>query len=337
MPPVFLAPGFMKYSIILPVRNGGSHVKECISSILAQTLPGFNLHVLDNCSTDGTSEWLLSLKDERIKVYPSDKPLSIVENWSRILKLEKNEFVTLIGHDDLLKPDYLASMDELIQKHPKASLYQTHFEYIDGGGKFVRNCLPMDEIQYGHEFLASHMTHTLDSMGSGYMMRSSDYDRIGGIPTHYPNLLYADYELWTRLSLISYKATSQKSGFLYRVHQSVSKTTNVILYQEAFLKYVDFIADLMKTNNEVRDVVEKYGNTLLLFYCQSLSHRLLKMPKDKRSIKVQDFIEKCTVAAKKLGLENQFKPGKVFKIEIARLIDNNAWSRYLFQAYKGIK
>ena len=326
-----------RYSIILPVRNGGEYVKACVNSILTQTISDFELLVCDNNSDDGTHEWIQSIGDKRIKIFPSTQSLTITENWGRIKSIPKNEFITLIGHDDILKSNYLSIMDELIQKHPKASLYQTHFEYIDGGGKFVRNCLPMDEIQYGHEFLASHMTHTLDSMGSGYMMRSSDYDRIGGIPTHYPNLLYADYELWTRLSLISYKATSQKSGFLYRVHQSVSKTTNVILYQNAFLKYVDFIADLMKTNNEVRDVVEKYGNTLLLFYCQSLSHRLLKMPKDKRSIKVQDFIEKCTVAGKKLGLENQFKPGKVFKIEIARLIDNNAWSRYLFQAYKGIK
>src|SRR6185503_19658503 len=145
----------------------------------------------------------------------------------------------------------------------------------------------------------SHMTHSMDSMGSGYMMRSKDYDRLGGIPVHYPNLLYADYELWTRLSLISYKATSQKSGFLYRVHQSVSRTTNVIQYQEAFLKYIDFIAELMKSNAEVRGVVEKYGNTLLVYYCQSLSHRLLKTPKGQRSIKVKDFIGRCVDAARK--------------------------------------
>jgi glycosyltransferase involved in cell wall biosynthesis len=325
-----------RYSIILPVRNGGEYVKECVNSILAQTVPDFDLLVLDNNSSDGTLEWIQSIGDRRIKTFPSNQSLTIAENWGRIVSIPKNEFITLIGHDDILKSDYLAIMTELIQKHPKASLYQTHFEYIDQHAKFIRNCLPMDEIQYGHEFLASHMTHTLDSMGSGYMMRSKDYDQLGGIPVHYPNLLYADYELWTRLTLISYKATSQNKGFLYRVHQSVSRTTNVIQYQEAFLKYIDFIADLMKSNAEVRGVVEKYGNTLLVYYCQSLSHRLLKTPKQQRSIKVKDFIEKCVEAAKKLGIESQFKPRKIFKIEIARLIDNNSWSRYLFQTYKKI-
>ena len=36
------------YSIVLPVRNGGEYVKECIGSILAQTYSAFDLLVVDN-------------------------------------------------------------------------------------------------------------------------------------------------------------------------------------------------------------------------------------------------------------------------------------------------
>ena len=71
----------MKYSIILPVRNGGEYVKACVNTILSQTLQDFNLLVLDNCSTDGTSEWLTSLQNEKIILFPADKPLTIEENW----------------------------------------------------------------------------------------------------------------------------------------------------------------------------------------------------------------------------------------------------------------
>src|SRR5690349_12057626 len=100
-----------KYSIILPVRNGGEYVRECVSSILAQSLGDFQLQVLDNCSTDGTSDYLESLKDERVKIYPAESSLTIEENWARITTIPKNEFITLIGHDDVLDPDYLAVMD----------------------------------------------------------------------------------------------------------------------------------------------------------------------------------------------------------------------------------
>ena len=83
-----------KFSIILPVRNGGEYVKDCIASILAQTLQDFNILVLDNCSTDGTVEWLQSLKNEKIIIIPANRPLSIEENWSRVKDISKNQFIT---------------------------------------------------------------------------------------------------------------------------------------------------------------------------------------------------------------------------------------------------
>ncbi|MEO5648160.1 MAG: glycosyltransferase family A protein, partial [Chitinophagaceae bacterium] len=95
------------YSIILPVRNGGAYVKECVSSILSQTLNNFNLIVLDNCSTDDTVSWIEQLGDSRVVIYKTGLPLTMVENWARIATIDKNEFMTLIGHDDILHPGYL--------------------------------------------------------------------------------------------------------------------------------------------------------------------------------------------------------------------------------------
>ena len=83
-----------KYSVILPVRNGGEYVKESVNSVLAQYYSDFNFIILDNCSTDGTFEWLQSLTDERIILYPSDKSLTIEQNWARVLTIPKNEFIT---------------------------------------------------------------------------------------------------------------------------------------------------------------------------------------------------------------------------------------------------
>ena len=184
-----------KYSIILPVRNGGHYVKECVASILSQKFIDFNFIVLDNASTDGTLEWLQSLNDERIKIVPSEKSLTIEENWGRIKDVEKNEFITLIGHDDILYPDFLAVIDCLINSNPEASLYHTHFNFIDAKGNTIRSCKLMDNVLSGYEFLKSFLTNSIDLMGTGYVMRSKDYDEIQGIPVKYPNLLFADFEL----------------------------------------------------------------------------------------------------------------------------------------------
>ena len=326
----------MKYSIIIPVRNGGDYLKECVASILAQTYKDFTLHILENDSTDGTKEWLSQQTDPRIIIKPSSAAFGIEENWSRIVSLEKNEFMTVIGYDDLFHPDYLENMDQLIAKHPAASLYQGHFNYINQAGAFVRPCLPMDEVQHAHEFIACHFCRTLDSMGSGYMMRSKDYDALGGIPPRYPNLIFADYDLWIRLTHLSYKATDVKTTFSYRLHESVSKQTNGMLYQEAFGLYIAFIKQLMQQDEKVRQVVDRYGKDMLLYYCESLSHRLLKTPKEKRTITVGEFIKRCEGYAKEIIPGQDFKPLSKFRIKLAGDLDASAVGRGLFTFYKKI-
>ena len=319
-----------KYSIILPVRNGGGHVKECVKSILDQTLPDFDLLVLDNCSTDGTLQWVQSLTDPRITVYPADRSLTIEENWGRITGIPKNEFITLIGHDDLLDRDYLAVMDQLIQKHPRASLYQAHYRYIDKDGRFKRSCLPMAEVQYAHEFIACHFLRTMDSMGTGYMMRSKDYDALAGIPD-YPNLIFGDYELFTRLIALSYKATALEECFSYREHISASTGTNGDVYQQALERYVLFLHALMQESKPVKEVIDRYAKTFLLYFCESLSHRLLKTPWKKRSITVSRYVRKCVGYAALLIPGQEFKPMQVFRIRIAAQLDSSSLGRMLFR------
>ena len=325
-----------KFSIILPVKNGGSYAKECVNSILSQTLNDFNLIILDNNSIDGSLEWIESLQDDRIIIYPEKKTLGIEDNWGRIKDVKKNEFITLIGHDDILHPHYLEEMEQLINKHPDASLYQTHYSFINANGGFTGYCMPMDEVQYGHEFLACQLARTMDSMGTGYMMRSKDYDELGGIPMGYPNLIFADYELWVRLSLKNYKATSPKVCFSYRVHQSASTMTNGEKYQEAFEKYVYFMDSLSKENNQVKNVIEKYGYKMLMYFCESLSHRLLKTPVSNRKIKVGEFINKCRSYAAVLIPDQQFEPMNQFRISIAEKLDRNVFGRLVFKMYKKI-
>lgn len=326
----------MKFSIILPVRNGGEYVKQCVRGILSQSLQDFNLIILDNCSSDGTLEWLYSLNDSRIVFHESDKALSIEENWSRIKDVPKNEFITLIGHDDLLCPDYLEKMDQLILLHPDASLYQAHFQYIDNEGSLIRNCLPMDEMQYAHEFLACVMCRTIDSTGTGYMMRSKDYDAVQGIDPAFEKLLFADYALWVRLTLLSYKATSMHMTFKYRAHESVSRTTGTQKFINAFERFINFIKEHSEQNAEIRLVTQRYANEMLLFYCESLSHRLLKTPRKERELLVGDFIEMCKRHAHTLSPLNVFDPERNSKINIAKKLDSNDLGRMLFKIAKKI-
>ena len=323
-----------KFSIILPVRNGGEYLKECVKSILYQKLNNFNLLVLDNCSTDGTLQWIKSLNDERIIIYPSTTPLSIEENWGRIVTIPKNEYITLIGHDDILKPDYLNLMNHLINKFPDATLYHSHFAYINSKGKNIRSCKPMNEVETGTEFLRSILQNNIDIVGTGFMMRSKEYDELGGIPITYPNLLFADFELWLNLTGKNYKVTSPVQGFYFRLHQSTTSVSSDVKYQLAFEKFIYFLDTLKQKDTAYKKVIAENANSFIMFYCKSLSHRILRTPKEKRkNLSVNSILQKGKEYSSVLTSNTNFNPSGI-TILFARFIDSNIITRNIFLLFK---
>lgn len=254
----------MKFSIFLPVRNGGEHFRQCVVSILEQTYREFQLVILDNASLDGSPEWISSLDESRVKVLTSDTMLSIQDSWKRIQHAQKCEFMTIIGHDDLLDRNYLDAMRMLIEKHPGAGLYQTHFRLIDSEGHLLRPSRAMPEQETPEEFLESRLRFQRDSYGTGYMCRSSDYERVGGIPG-YEKLLFADDALWMKLMIGSWKATAKDELFSYRVHAgSTSFLPESDSLYEGLDSYVAFLQEVCIQNARIADVVKRLLPTYLI-------------------------------------------------------------------------
>ena len=54
-------------SVIIPTYNRGSLILGAVNSVLNQTFRNIELLVVDDCSTDNTSQILENLKDSRIK------------------------------------------------------------------------------------------------------------------------------------------------------------------------------------------------------------------------------------------------------------------------------
>ena len=322
-----------QFSIVLPVKNGGNYVKECVSSILAQTYTDFNLVILDNNSTDGTLEWITALQDKRIIIYPSAVNLNIQDNWARIVTISCNEFMTCIGHDDLLAPHYLEVMDQLIKKYPDASLYQTHFQYINSKGDLLKNCKLMDELQLAPEFIIAHCLQSLDSTGTGYVMRSADYKKLGGIPTDYPGFIFADYELWISLILLSYKATAPEICFSYRINESASYFMEGEKYQKSFFHYLDFLKKVIAKDSACNIAFQQYGLAMFNYYCRSLSHRLLKSSPGSNKTSVYKFVQQCRMYAKAMIPSKPFRPLLKPAIAAAVILDNKI-GRKIFYFFK---
>ena len=258
------------FSIILPVRNGMPYIKDAVHSVLNQSYKNFNLIILDNNSSDGTLEWISDLKESRIKIYTSKDDLNIVESWGRIVDIKKNKFMTMFAHDDILKENFLSEITKLIIKYPKANLYQTNGELIDKLNNVIRSCKKIPEEESIKDYMKARFLGKRDVFGTGYVMRSSDYDSIGGIPK-FNGLSFADDALWIMLIGDGLKVCNKASSISVRVHsnsESATKPSNWEGFLIALKQFSNFLEQSDQTklfkDIEMNDFKKEFFKNYLL-------------------------------------------------------------------------
>ena len=325
------------FSIVVPTFNSGEYIKDCILSVQNQAMPDFELLIVDGGSTEtGFLEWIKSLNDTRIKFFYSDTRLTIEENWARIKEIPKREFFTILGHDDILFPDYLDTMKELIDRFPDASLYQTHFTFINVKGGLIQNSKPMKERLDFETFLELMLTNKINFTATGFLMRSDDYERVGGIPL-YPYLLFSDNALWLSLTRISYLAVAGKTCFSFRIHENTSTVLLGTKHIEGLQYFVGHLAELKKTSQHVRDIILKNGGAHIISNCHAITHRLIHTNvKDRKGITVKGVIARCDMLGKALTEDDRFTVLSDNRIRMANNIDGFWLLRTLFYRFRQI-
>lgn len=105
----------MKLSVLLPTRNGGRYLADCIASVLATELEDLELVVSDNASDDDTQEVLAAFAgDPRLRIVRQPEPISVTDNWTAALEASSGDYVLLLGDDDCLLP---GAVDHLVAAH----------------------------------------------------------------------------------------------------------------------------------------------------------------------------------------------------------------------------
>lgn len=106
-------------SIIVPVYNCIHTLERCVHAICAQTMKDWELLLIDDGSTDGSSGLCdrLAVQDPRIRVFHK---LNGGVSSARNLGMEQavGEYVMFCDSDDWVEPDWCESMLREAQEHP---------------------------------------------------------------------------------------------------------------------------------------------------------------------------------------------------------------------------
>lgn len=175
-------------SILIPVYNTGLLAMRAINSALSQTCdpPTYEVLVVDDGSTNGTSEMLAYLPDDpRLRVIRAEHA-GAAEARNRLLAEARGEYVLWLDSDDTLSEYALAVMYGVMQR------YYTDAVRIDFSG----NRAGETEILTGDQYLRALIPDTLKSYFGGMMMRR---DLFAGLRFR-RNCLIEDYELHPRVA-----------------------------------------------------------------------------------------------------------------------------------------
>lgn len=105
------------FSIIIPVYNSAKTIRECLESIITQSFPDFEVIIVNDGSTDETTEIVKSFSenDPRIKLY-SFPNSGVSETRRRGISLATGEYILQVDSDDTINSELLDRLAEVICK-----------------------------------------------------------------------------------------------------------------------------------------------------------------------------------------------------------------------------
>lgn len=104
-------------SIVMPTRNRAHLLRYALQSARAQQgIDSFEIVVSDNCSADGTSDYVSSLGDPRIRLVRPPRSLSMSSHWEFAFGQARGEYVTFLCDDDAMCRDALAEALDALRR-----------------------------------------------------------------------------------------------------------------------------------------------------------------------------------------------------------------------------
>lgn len=99
-------------SICIPAYNGKKYISAAIESAIRQTHENTEILVVDDCSTDDTSDIAAEYRrfDDRIRLIANTVNLGLVGNWNRCISLAEGRWIKFLFQDDVLAPQCVETM-----------------------------------------------------------------------------------------------------------------------------------------------------------------------------------------------------------------------------------
>lgn len=178
-----------KVTVYIPTHNYARFVEQAIKSVVNQKFNDWELIVIDDGSTDDTSDVLKKYADNpRIKIIHQEKKgLTVTNNIA--LRLSRGKYIMRLDADDYLDENALLVLSNILDAHPEVGLVYPDYYRVDERCEII-------DIERRKKIGEEVSLLDLPAHGACTMIRKSCLVDLGG----YDETLSCQdgYDLWIR-------------------------------------------------------------------------------------------------------------------------------------------
>lgn len=216
-------------TVLMPVYNAELFLREAMDSILHQTFTDFEFLIIDDGSTDSSTEIIQSYTDPRIRFIKNERNLGISLTLNKGIELAKAELIARMDADDISYPDRLQKQYDYMAAHPECGMLSTWARVISQDKKFIRLERYRSNFYYYNLTFECWIYHptivftktAVKAAGMYSMPYSEDYDLFWQIARRYKIANLAEPLVDYRLSPTSLNTVLRKHEYDIANEQNV--------------------------------------------------------------------------------------------------------------------
>lgn len=152
----------IKISVIIPVYNVEQYLRECLESVINQTLSELEIICINDGSTDSSLDILREYeqKDNRIIVINQENE-GVAATRNVGISLAKGEYISFIDSDDYIDLDFYEKLYNAAKKY-KADIACTNLYRFSDSVKyylvryFIKKCTQRPRLKYKYAMIPRH-------------------------------------------------------------------------------------------------------------------------------------------------------------------------------------
>jgi glycosyltransferase involved in cell wall biosynthesis len=189
-----------KISVILPVYNGMKYLKQSVESVLNQDIGDFEFLICDDCSADGSYEYLKSLPANRVQLFRNEKNKGLFPTLNFLAQNAQAKLIHLWAQDDIMYPDCLSETVKFHKNFPDASFSFSRWHTINDKGEITGKGFETKDHYLSPEghALSSILYGSISGNIANVTVVKSELKKAGFFNE---NMKYAgDFDMWCKLT-----------------------------------------------------------------------------------------------------------------------------------------